>query len=176
MLGFINRSCKSFNNPHALKALYCSYVRSILDYNSIVWSPSRVGPIQTIDSLQNRFLRFLSFNCGIQRQPHSSYQPLLSLSNIETLETRRKRSDLCFIFKLINGQVYCPELLSSLSFLVPNRSTRQLNTFYVSFQSTNYARNSPMNRVMELVNIFHVDLFSCTTIDTFNVYLNNLIK
>lgn len=35
MFGFINRRCKSFNNPYVLKALYCSYVRSILDYNSI---------------------------------------------------------------------------------------------------------------------------------------------
>lgn len=86
MLGFINRSCKTFNNPYAFKELYCSYVRSILDYNSIVWSPSRVGPIQAIESKQNRFLHFMSFNCIIQRQPHSSYQRLLSLLNLESLE------------------------------------------------------------------------------------------
>jgi hypothetical protein len=37
MLGLINQSRTRFNNPYALKALYCSYVRSILEYNSIVW-------------------------------------------------------------------------------------------------------------------------------------------
>lgn len=86
------------------------------------------------------------------------------------------RFDVCFIFKLLNGQVYCPVLLSHLSFLVPNRSTRQLNTFYVPFQSTNYGQNFPMNRGMELVNKFHIDLFSCTTVNMFNVFLNKLIK
>jgi len=129
-------------SPHvsqiALKALCCSFVRSILDYNSVVWSPSRKGQIQMIESIQNRFLRFLSFNCDIQHLPHSSYQPLLSFLNIESLEIRIKRCNLCFIFKLLNGQVYCLELLSSLSFLVPSRSTRHINTFYVPFQPTNY--------------------------------------
>lgn len=33
-----------------------------------------------------------------------------------------------------------------------------------------------MNRFIELVNILNTDLFSCTTVDIFNVYLNNLIK
>lgn len=32
-------------------------------------------------------------------------------------------------------------------------------TFYVTFQSTNYGRNSPMNRVMNLVNIFQYKKF-----------------
>lgn len=103
MLGFINRNCKSFNNPYALKALYYSYVRSILDYASMVWSPSRIGPIRALESIQNRFLRFLSFKCDIQRQPHSSYLPILTVLNMESLEIRKKRLDLCFIFKLLNG-------------------------------------------------------------------------
>ena len=175
MLGFINRSCKSFNNPYALKALYYSYVRSILDYASMVWSPSRIGPIRAIESIQNRFLRFLSFKCDIQRQPHSSYLPILTILNMESLEIRRKRLDLCFIFKLLNGQVYCPCLISILSFLVPNRSTRQINTFYVPLQSTNYGKNAPMNRCMELVNTYNVDLFLCTNVELFKIYLNNLL-
>lgn len=78
-----------------------------------------------------------------------------------SLKTHRKRLDLYFIFKLLNGQVYCPELLSSLSFLVPNHCTRQLNTFYDPLHSTNYDRNCPMNRGMELVYVFHIDLFLC---------------
>lgn len=44
MLGFITRSGKNFKNPIVLKSLYCVYVRSILDYNSIVWSPCMFGP------------------------------------------------------------------------------------------------------------------------------------
>lgn len=54
-------------------------------------------------------------------------------------------------------------LISKLCFLVPNRVTRKLNTFYVPFQFMNYNRN--MNRDMELVNILNIYLFSCITVD-----------
>lgn len=50
-LGFINRSCKYFKNSTALKALCCSYARSVLDYNSIVWSPCTLSPKQILESV-----------------------------------------------------------------------------------------------------------------------------
>lgn len=43
LLGFIIRSCNNFNNPIALKSLYCAFVRSALDYNSVIWSPYTSG-------------------------------------------------------------------------------------------------------------------------------------
>jgi hypothetical protein len=46
MLGFINQSYTSFSKPYTLKALYSLYVYSILEYNFIIWSPSRVSLIQ----------------------------------------------------------------------------------------------------------------------------------
>ena len=39
MLGFIMRNCKNFNNLQALKILYYSFVRSKLEYGSIIWNP-----------------------------------------------------------------------------------------------------------------------------------------
>lgn len=74
------------------------------------------------------------------RQPHTSYQPLLTFLNLESLVTKQIRLDLWFIFKLLNGNIYCPYLLAKLSFNIPNcstRVTRQSNTFYGLFQSTN---------------------------------------
>lgn len=174
-LGFIKRSCQDFKNPTALKALYCSHVRSVLDYNSIIWSPSTLGPKQILESIQNRFLRIISFRCEIFRQPHSSYQPLLTFLNLEPLEIRRKKFDLSFIFKLLNGQINCPILLSKLDFSVPSRNTRQSSTFYVPFQSTNYGLNTPIIRCMQLVNKYNVDIFSYVTVNTFNLYLNSII-
>lgn len=135
-----------------------------------------VGPNKAIESIQNRFLRTVSFRCNVIRQPHTSYQPLLSFLNLESLETRRIRLDLCFIFKLLNGDIYCPNLLAKLTFNIPNRSTRQSNTFYVPFQSTNYSKNAPVNRCMLLVNKYNPDLFLCTTINAFNIYLNCLFS
>lgn len=115
-------------------------------------------------------------NTIIERAPHSSYQPLLSYLKLETLLNRRKRLDLCFIFKLTNGYINCSELLSSLNFNIPNRRTRQLNTFYVQLQRSNYGKNAPMNRLMELVNFSNVDLFSIVSLNDFNFYLNNIFS
>jgi len=53
-----------------------------------------------------------------------------------------KRLDLCCIFKLLNGQVYCQKLLSNLNFLFPSRSTKQL--LLVPFQFTNNSQNTPI--------------------------------
>jgi len=38
---FISRKCKDFTNLFTLKTLYFSLARSILEYNSIVWLPSK---------------------------------------------------------------------------------------------------------------------------------------
>jgi len=160
MIGFIMRSCNYFDNPQALKSLYCSFFRSIFDYNSIIWSPYTSGPIYSLEAIQNHFLRLISIKCNIKRLPHTSYEPLLLYLNLDTLQIRRIKQDICFIYyKLLNGYIYCPDLLSNLSFLVPGHSTRQTDTFYVPFQRTLYGKNAPLSRFMQHVNNFTVDLF-----------------
>ena len=39
MLGLIKRTCKGLDDPKTLRTLYCSLVRSNLEYCSVVWSP-----------------------------------------------------------------------------------------------------------------------------------------
>lgn len=40
MLGFVKRTCNEFNLVNSLKILYCVFVRSILEYCSVVWDPT----------------------------------------------------------------------------------------------------------------------------------------
>jgi len=98
------------------------------------------GQIEGIEAIQCRFLRFIAFKCGVQRQRHTSYSPLLTLTNLETLQIRRIRLDLCFTFKLLNGIINCSEILEKFNFLVPNLRTRYSNTFYAPFHRTNYTK------------------------------------
>uniref|UniRef100_A0A2S2NTF7 RNA-directed DNA polymerase from mobile element jockey n=1 Tax=Schizaphis graminum TaxID=13262 RepID=A0A2S2NTF7_SCHGA len=86
ILGFIRRNCADFDDSLALKSIYCSLVRSICEYGSIIWSPYQSGHKQVLEKIQQKFLRFLSFKCSIEREPHSSYTPLLTILNLETLE------------------------------------------------------------------------------------------
>lgn len=39
MLGFIMRAGEELSDPYALKTVYCSLVRSILEYCCVVWNP-----------------------------------------------------------------------------------------------------------------------------------------
>jgi hypothetical protein len=65
ILGFITRTCINFTNPIPLKTVYFSLVRSILEYNSIIWSPYVNIHIQCLEPIQNRFFRFISYKCCI---------------------------------------------------------------------------------------------------------------
>jgi len=66
MLGFIMRSCNNFDNPLALKSFNYALVRSIFDYNSIIWSPYTFGTIYSLETIQNRFLRLISIKCNVK--------------------------------------------------------------------------------------------------------------
>lgn len=61
---YINRTYKkNFTNSEALKILYSSLMYSILEYNSIIWSPSSAVHIKSLEAIQNRFLRLISYKC-----------------------------------------------------------------------------------------------------------------
>ena len=89
-LGFIFRITKHFTSVYCLKALYCSLVRSTLEYCSVVWHPSYQNGAVRIESVQRRFLRF-----ALRRLPWRnrfrlpSYESRCRLIHLETLQTRR---------------------------------------------------------------------------------------
>ena len=53
MLGIIKRNFKHIDNVSFLY-LYNSLVRSIVEYNSSVWSPSYMGQIEELEKVQRR--------------------------------------------------------------------------------------------------------------------------
>ena len=54
VLGLISRTCGGFHDPATLKTLYCSLVRSQLEYCSVVWSPHAQKCITAIERVQRR--------------------------------------------------------------------------------------------------------------------------
>ena len=59
VLGFIKRSCNDFHDPSVLKLLYCSLVRSNLEYCPLIWINNTQKQNEMIDSVQNNFLRYV---------------------------------------------------------------------------------------------------------------------
>ena len=79
---------------HLLMRPFLVYVRPIVEYNSIIWSPSTARDIDDVESVQRRFT---------QRLPtlkNLSYGERLKCLNIFSLELRRPRTDLFGVIKL----------------------------------------------------------------------------
>lgn len=60
-LGFLVRSCRNFNNLHAIKSLYYCLVRSRLEYESLVRYPYYIYQNLAVEIIQKRFLKYLNF-------------------------------------------------------------------------------------------------------------------
>jgi len=148
-LGFIIRNTKFFSNIHALKVIYCSLVRSNLDYNSPIWSPHYSCYSNRIESVQNKFLRYIRFKI---KTPSSSYSDIRALLSLPTLDSRRNTFDILFIYKVLNNHFDVTDLISLLNFRIPTHHTRLKHTFVSCSTSTSYIFHSPAHRLPRLVN------------------------
>ena len=54
----ITRTCSEFIDPVCIKSIYCSIVRSCLEYCSPVWCPLTVGDINRLEALQRKITRY----------------------------------------------------------------------------------------------------------------------
>lgn len=152
MLGFIKRFSFHFKDPYTIKTLYVAYVRSILEYCTVVWSPYQETYIGRIESVQKQFLLFALRKLGWTTFPLPSYESRCMLINIETLKKRREIAMISFINDIISQRINSVNLLASLNFYAPSRILRIRNLFHVTPQRTIYAKNRPINRMMNIYN------------------------
>ena len=101
ILGCIKMSFKYLDIP-TLRTLYKAFVRPLLDYCSVVWSPYFVKDIEVLEKIQRRMTRLLP------SVRHLSYEERLSRFCLTTLKTRRVRYDLLFMFKIFTGHIDIP--------------------------------------------------------------------
>jgi hypothetical protein len=91
MLGYIRRVGKEFRDPYTLKTLYNSFVRSHLDYASVVWNPYYGVHLKRIEAIQKKLLRFalrsLGWNRDIELPPYCQRCRLIDL---DVLSSRRR--------------------------------------------------------------------------------------
>ena len=89
-----------FQNHHVFfyLSLFMTYVRPILESNTVVFSPYTVEDIDVMERVQRRFTKYLP---GLY---NSSYDERRKYLGIKSLEERRIFFDLIFLFKVITGQ------------------------------------------------------------------------
>ena len=172
MLGFIKRFSYNFHDPYTIKTLYIAYVRSILEYCSIVWSPYSITHEERIESVQKQFLLFALRKLGWTRFPLPSYKARCMLINIQTLKERREFAMISFINDLVSHRIDSAELLSKLNFYIPSRPLRNRNIFIANNHRTNYAKFGPLNRMMISFNKHSEAIDFTLTKDKLRKYFN----
>ena len=95
MLGLIKRTCMDLKDKSTLKTLYCSLVRSNLEYCSVVWCPFTKRNVNQLERIQRRATRFIL-------KSNEPYDVRLRKLNLLTLEQRRFVVDVTFLFKDLN--------------------------------------------------------------------------
>ena len=91
--------CFQSREPELLFKAFTVYVRPLLEYCSVIWSPHYVCDINKIESVQRRFTKRLN---GLRDLP---YSVRISKLNDDTLELRRLKLDLVMVYKVVHNLV-----------------------------------------------------------------------
>ena len=151
----------SSKDPVMLTKAFVTYVRPLLEYNTVVWSPYLLGDIQKIEKVQRSFTKRLK---GFREL---SYKEILRYLTLETLELRRIRFDLIEVFKIFKG-------FSVLNFddffeLKRDKRTRghhlQLRLRYIP--KNDAVRNFFANRVIEVWNSLPRTIIGSASVEVF---------
>ena len=156
VLGLLYRKFYNHSSTETLAQLYISLVRPHLEYACPVWAPHMAKDILAIENVQKFACRMATHNWN------TSYQDLLSVTELPTLERRRLDLKLGLLFKIVHKLCFFPDgtvklreqstLLSNTRFLHPlylHQPRAHTNSFQFSFvPHTSYLWNSlPFNIV-----------------------------
>jgi hypothetical protein len=92
-----------------MRLAFITYIRPLLEYNSIIWNPNYIYLIDLIENVQRKFTKALP---SISSLPYS--ERLASL-NLDLLELRRVRFDLVYYYKVFNHLTPFNPVKSSIS-------------------------------------------------------------
>ena len=87
--------CFKGHNTAFYLFLYVTYVRPLLEFNSVIWSPTLIKDITLLESVQRNFTRRICLR-------DTPYCDRLKYLNLKSLEERRVIADLKKFFKLRN--------------------------------------------------------------------------
>ena len=145
--------CFKSRDPSVLSKAFTVYVRPLLEYCSPVWAPIYISDIALLESVQRRFTKRIFGMSGL------SYSQRLQRIGMETLESRRLKTDLIMMFKILNNLVevdFC-------------------EFFSISTNTNTRGHRYKLNKPLCSVNARSYS-FSCRRIDCWNALPDQLIN
>ena len=127
LCGWILRTFSSREST-VMMTLFKSLVLSRLDYGSQLWSPTKIHQIIMIEKIQKAFTKHIKGFSSF------SYQERLSNFKIYSLQRRRERYIIMYVFKILENLV--PNLVKPLQFYVSDRRGRLCSVSHVRLGHT----------------------------------------
>ena len=121
--------------------LYKTLVRPIVEYNNVIWGPSYTLDNQKLERIQRKATRMIpSIN-------HLSYYDRLRHLNIPSLQHRRRRGDLIYLYQILKGSYDIENHLFTPSTSTVTRGhTRKLFKHHTnSYTRSNFYSNRVIN-------------------------------
>lgn len=175
-MGWVLRTfCNRTEN--VMMVLYKALILPLLEYCCQVWSPSVLGSIRKLEGLQRTFTYKIS---GLNDK---NYWERLKMLKLYSLERRRERYIVIYIWKIINGKV--PNIYEDNSALISTYH-HQRRGWLCRVPPTNYRAPARIkNRVEGSLPVNGPRLFNClpkevreitSTVETFKKKLDAFIK
>jgi hypothetical protein len=160
--GFVTRDL------NFMRKAYVSYIRPILEYNSIIWNPQSKQFTSLIEKVQRRFTK------RIPSLRDFSYSERLAMINLEPLEVRRLRFDLINYYKILNNQSPI-EASEHFNYYYPAASSRTASPKLLkAAKGNNSVMHSFFNRAIDCWNSLPHDLKYCSNIMLFKKRLSSI--
>ena len=106
MMGYIKSISKGQFDTRTLKVLYVAYVRSRLEFGSVIWDPYQATYSDLIESVQKQFVMFaLGDSNRIPPYTLPPYESRCAKLGLNSLEMRRKEANLLLAYDLQNGKI-----------------------------------------------------------------------
>ena len=167
-LGIIARVFK-YKNPQIIVPLYKSFVRPLLEYNSIIWSPYTNTNIQKLERIQEKMCNLMS---GMRSL---IYREKLTRLKLKSLQARRIKHQLCFMFKMKRRLIdLCFENFFQEN--TYNRTRGNLYKLVLPMSKTKYRHNFFVCSIVRHWNKLNSSDINVTSIKLFQNKIDNYLK
>ena len=163
---------RSFSSSFARIKAYKTYVRPLLEQNSVVWNVGNRGEIRCLEKVQRMFTRRVLQNMN---KTYKNYSDRLEILEIERLDLRRLYFDIKTVYKIINNLVD----ISTEQFFLPidtiyNFRYHTLAIKKQSIAKTNIMQNSFKYRVIEAWNSLPNSVVTLAELNQFKAKLRKI--
>ena len=156
--------CFLSKDSQTLTRAFTVYVRPLLEYASIVWSPYLVKDIRYVESVQRKFTK------RIACLRNFDYADRLKILNLESLETRRLRFDLLYTYKMLFGFIHvdCESMFKFNSTSITRGHSYKL---YATTSRVNLRHYFFCNRVVATWNSLPLSVDILSSFNRFKTFL-----